>query len=129
MQYTIAEFRANLRKALDAVDRGELVVITRHDTDYIIITSSHWNDSQTAAARTGMTRLVTNDESSDIRPEKITAGASHQNKDDFVEAGKTIEIEEQVCCQATKPCKHWAFDELQQVWVNQLTGRKREVAT
>jgi hypothetical protein len=31
------------------------------------------------------------------------------------------------CCSAQKPCKHWAFDGVEGVWKNELTGGIREV--
>lgn len=34
---------------------------------------------------------------------------------------------EQTCCGKAKPCKHWSYDNLSAVWVNQLSGRKLEV--
>ena len=30
------------------------------------------------------------------------------------------------CCTANKPCKHWQWDELKSVWVNQITLKERE---
>jgi len=30
------------------------------------------------------------------------------------------------CCKANKPCKHWQWDELKSVWVNQITLKERE---
>lgn len=26
------------------------------------------------------------------------------------------------CCQKTSPCKHWKFNDVEQYWVNELTG-------
>lgn len=31
------------------------------------------------------------------------------------------------CCTAKKPCRHWQFDDVNAVWVNQLTNETREV--
>lgn len=31
------------------------------------------------------------------------------------------------CCQLNKPCKHWTFNGLEGVWVNELTGKTRSV--
>ncbi len=31
------------------------------------------------------------------------------------------------CCTKQKPCKHWQFDGVSQVWVNELTGKTRDV--
>ncbi len=31
------------------------------------------------------------------------------------------------CCTKQKPCKHWAYDGNQGLWVNELTGKTREV--
>lgn len=31
------------------------------------------------------------------------------------------------CCQQSKPCKHWHWDEIDQVYRNELTGAVREV--
>jgi len=30
------------------------------------------------------------------------------------------------CCGASKPCKHWSWDGVGGVWVNELTGKTRE---
>lgn len=35
--YNIPEFRKNIRKALNAVDDGEIVAVHRHDTAYLIV--------------------------------------------------------------------------------------------
>lgn len=32
----------------------------------------------------------------------------------------------QVCCLGTNPCKHWIFDGMDGIWVNLLSGDKRE---
>lgn len=32
----------------------------------------------------------------------------------------------QVCCLGTTPCKHWIFDSIDGIWVNLLSGDKRE---
>lgn len=37
MNYTVAEFRKNIREALNAVERGEEVYITRHNKTFAII--------------------------------------------------------------------------------------------
>jgi hypothetical protein len=31
------------------------------------------------------------------------------------------------CCQKAKPCKHWKFDNLNSQWVNELTGKVKEI--
>ncbi len=31
------------------------------------------------------------------------------------------------CCEKAKPCKHWQWDGNRGVWVNELTGKTREV--
>ncbi len=31
------------------------------------------------------------------------------------------------CCQKNKPCKHWQWDGVQSAYVNELTGKVREV--
>ena len=31
------------------------------------------------------------------------------------------------CCQQKRPCKHWSFDGATSTWVNELTGKTKEV--
>jgi hypothetical protein len=31
------------------------------------------------------------------------------------------------CCQKRVPCKHWAFDGIEGLWKNELTGKTREI--
>lgn len=39
-EYTVAEFRSNIRKALNQADAGEIVVISRYGTDYLLVTDN-----------------------------------------------------------------------------------------
>lgn len=36
--------------------------------------------------------------------------------------------EEQPCCSAAAPCKHWSYNGADMTWKNQLSGRIKEVA-
>lgn len=56
-----------MREALNAVEAGEMVVVSRHGISFVLTSASHWNDKQVQAQR-GFTTLVTDEESSDIRP-------------------------------------------------------------
>lgn len=68
-EYSVNEFRANIRKAFNEADRGEAVYIERFDIDYILITKEEWNKTIQLAQKTGMGVLVTDGESSDVRPD------------------------------------------------------------
>lgn len=80
-QYTVPQFRANLREALNAVEAGDMVVVTRHGVSFVLTSASHWNDKQVQAQK-GFTTLVTDQESSDIKPE-----IGHHNKNGFYVLG------------------------------------------
>lgn len=125
MNYSVAEFRKNIRVALDAVERGELVCIKRHDKTFILLTMSDYNEAIVSAAKDGISRLVTDEVSSNIRPdiptpEKNEPVATPPNE--FIEA---LDASEQECCRKKAPCRHWQFQD--DFWVNSLSGRSREV--
>lgn len=40
MEYTVSEFRKNVREILNAVDQGATVYIKRYDTKYLISASA-----------------------------------------------------------------------------------------
>lgn len=173
-----------MREALNLVEAGEMVVITRHKTDFVLTTASHWNDKQVQAQR-GFTTLVTDDTSSNIRPDIKTdgyikpregyksigidpakAGADmsfelQTTKDDDgikIVSAKKIASEPQAalqtiepriknpdtpvrtddewkdaeggelpCCKQSKPCRHWLFNEMTQIWQNSISGRQKQV--
>lgn len=64
MRMTIAEFRKNTREALDAVERGEEVFITRHNKTFAII-------------KAPFNYLTTDGKSYNIRPEIQLPDGSH----------------------------------------------------
>ena len=43
-EYTLAEFRANLRVAFNAADNGEPVIIERYGVDYYLVSKETWDD-------------------------------------------------------------------------------------
>lgn len=43
-EYTLAEFRANLRVAFNAADNGEPVIIERYGVDYYLVSKETWED-------------------------------------------------------------------------------------
>ena len=129
MNYSVAEFRKNIRLALDAVERGEDVHITRHNKTFAII-------------KADFNYLTTDKVSSNIRPDiKNTPVATQQlpdgstaivipvgvekettppSENEFAEA---LDAAEQECCRANAPCKHWAWDPVRMMYVNSLSGR------
>lgn len=146
-----------MREAMNLVEAGEMVVITRHKTDFVLTTAKHWNDKQVQAQR-GFATLVTDDTSSDIRPEIShldSRGMEHsknievdtsghirprvgypagkiasepQAAEDWKDSkGDNFAAGEWSCCQNKTPCKHWYFNDTMQEWVNNLSGRVRQV--
>lgn len=135
MNFTIAEFRKNLREALDAVERGEEVYLTRHNRTFAII-------------KAPFNYLTTDGKSHNIRPDiKNTAGATHQPSKPFGDQEGVIQPRiktpdtpvrtdeewqvaeglEKPCCKANSPCRHWFFQAERNLWVNTLSKREREV--
>lgn len=54
---------------------------------------------------------------------------SQAKEDGFVEVRPFLSGEQSgefPCCDKAKPCQHWSFDG--ELWVNSLSGRKKEVA-
>ena len=43
-EYTLDEFRANLRAAFNAADNGEPVIIERYGVDYYLVSKETWDD-------------------------------------------------------------------------------------
>jgi hypothetical protein len=132
MNYSVAEFRKNIRVALDAVERGELVCIKRHDKTFILLTMSDYNEAIVSAAKDGISRLVTDEVSSNIRPDipKISLEPSAHIQTQSTPPGpnefaKALDASEQECCRKKAPCKHWQFED--GLWINSLSGRSREV--
>lgn len=120
MNYTVAEFRKNIREALNAVERGEEVCITRHNKTFAIL-------------KAPFNYLSDDGKSHDIRPdipEKNKSEAKASNSTDgFVEAGRPLADDsgEFPCCKLPKPCKHWQWDGVEQAYVNSLSGRSKAV--
>ena len=129
MNYSVAEFRKNIRIALDAVDRGEEVFITRHNRTFAII-------------KAPFNYLTTDGESHNIRPDiqKIEPVASQQDRLQPIPARiknpdtpvrtdtewDNAELMERGCCKLKKPCQHWEFNSNTQIWQNSLSGRQKE---
>lgn len=120
MRFTVAELRKNIRVALNAVERGEDVYITRHNKTFAIIKSP-------------VSFLSTGEASINIRPD-IRRESTPVGPNPFVEAGKKspgashqFTPPEHPCCEKQKPCKHWQYDDVRQVWVNSVSGRERGV--
>ena len=133
MRFTVAELRKNIRVALNAVERGEDVYITRHNKTFAIIKSpvSFLSTGEAsinirpdfAKGKDKGVEVVTRFEkgvntviSIDGKPPKKSPGASHQ-----------FTPPEHPCCEKQKPCKHWQYDDVRQVWVNSVSGRERGV--
>lgn len=70
-EYSLSEFRANLREAFNAAEKGEPVYIERYGVTYCLVSAENWNESQTKAAFTGQSQLVTDGESSNVRPDPV----------------------------------------------------------
>lgn len=90
MDYTVAELRKHIKEALDAIERGKVVSVTRYGRKFNI---GIVGDSTT--------------------PRKI---------DEFADA---TEVATLACCRGAKPCKHWVWDSVEQVYKNTLTSNIR----
>ncbi len=155
MNYSVTDFRKNIREALNAVESGKLVTIKRHDKTFIVMTMWDYNQAIVEAAKDGVSRLVTDEVSSNIRPDlkkiadlpdgKIklvstpvepnpfavvpprdkTPDTEVKNLDD-----EFVEAGKRVgglpCCLKAKPCQHWQWDTDNAQWVNILSGEKRD---
>ena len=114
MNYSISEFRKNIREALNKVEAGELVTITRHDKMFKI--------SQAGTTRPiiegGTSFLVQTDKGGDeynlVPPKKIESD-SQANKNELP------------CCSKNTPCKHWVWNEATSSYMNILSNRERAV--
>ncbi len=115
MNYTVAEFRKNIREALNAVERGEEVYITRHNKTFAII-------------KAPFNYLSDDGKSHDIRPDIPEKNNSFPQAEttNWQEAGVDPSGELQ-CCKGVRPCKHWQWDGNQQAYINSLSGRAKEV--
>ena len=153
MNYTVAEFRKNIREALNAVERGEEVYITRHNKTFAIIKApfnylSDDGKSHDIRPDFGVTPVAiknelaekNNSEAKASLIEEITgqmAKAEADRKDletiimgnSFIEAGSPHADDggEFPCCKLPKPCKHWQWDGVEQAYVNSLSGRSKAV--
>ena len=168
LNYTVAEFRKNIREALNAVERGEEVYITRHNKTFAIIKApfnylsddgkSHdirpdipfKNGLGTDMSDLTASRIDTRgeeysqnievDTSGHIRPrqgfpknsfpqaENIDLNAAME-QGGWEQAGspRPDDSGEFPCCKLPKPCKHWQWDGVEQAYINNLSGRKKEV--
>ena len=73
-EYNLSEFRKNTRKAFDEAERGEPVYIERYGEDFILISKKNWNDTMALKSQ-GVSTLITDEVSSDIRPDVPTPPA------------------------------------------------------
>lgn len=129
MNYTVAEFRKNIREALNAVERGEDVYITRHNKTFAIIKApfNYLNDDgKSHNIRPDIPKREKWADDQKTVTVKNNSEAKASNTDDFVEAG-VDPSGELACCKGVKPCKHWQWDGVEQAYVNTLSGRKKEV--
>lgn len=136
MNYSVSEFRKNIRTALDIAEAGGTVTIQRHDKTFILLTMLNYNEAIVSAAKDGVSRLVTYEESANIRPDIVTSEAIPANVVMLsTPKGENIVIRniasdsqanEQPCCEKRTPCKHWVWSEDQQVYTNTLSNRERQ---
>lgn len=138
----ISEFRKDIKNQFDKAATHQLVAIERGGVTFILLTMWDYNEAIVSAAKDGVSKLITDEVSSNVRPdithlvgtdpkktnhlEKIEPVASQLTSefDVAVEAGKSVPI----CCTRSKPCQHWQFDGQKEAWVNSITGEERGVA-
>lgn len=119
----MAEFRRNIRVALNEVERGESVYITRHNRTFAVIKSP-------------VSFLKTGEASINIRPDvpkknnRLPSATNEGAKAWNAGAKNHLNVPqttagEQACCSTAKPCRHWQWDSDNTVWINSLSGRER----
>lgn len=147
--FSIIEFRNQLRKALSLTERGERVFVKRFGEFYEII--HRGSNLKIEGDRVPNIPKPLSEEEKFIgagerkpehsfkiqSPKKIASEPSAQFKeigprvktpetpfrtdDEWEEA----EQAESPCCKLKRPCKHWQFDDVNQVWRNSISGRER----
>jgi len=130
---TAAEFRKQMKMALDYCVQGGVVEIDRMGQTFIVMyqgRGQHVVRMSNPVAENRIKELAEHhpDGGSVIKipfTKKITSepSALEGEFDVAVEAGKSIPK----CCTLKNPCKHWQFDSSKELWVNSITGATREV--
>ena len=139
---TVAEFRKQMKMALDYCVQGGVIEIDRMGQKFILM----YEGRDQSVVR--MNHLKDDGESHNIRPDvgvipmaveeiecmrippmqspkkiSLEPSALKGEFDTAVEAGKSIPK----CCTLKNPCKHWQFDGNRELWVNSITGETKEI--
>lgn len=131
MNYSVAEFRRNIRAALDLAASGEDVFINRHDRVFKLVAFGVSGrvialpEKNTAGATPHKADPAFQDEIGEIQPRIKTPGTPFRTDEEWKEA----EALEQSCCQKKSPCRHWFYSPERALWINTLSQREREIAT
>lgn len=141
---TVAEFRKQMKMALDYCVQGGTIEIDRMGQTFVLMYQPRGTailrgnilpddggshnirpDVQSVAAELSEPPTPVEDVKANIEaimsPEKNTA-----EPDGFKEAGAKDLLP---CCKLKTPCKHWQFDSDRSLWVNTINGDTREVET
>jgi hypothetical protein len=118
--YSIKEFRDNMREALNLVEAGEIVQITRFDTIFEI--SIRAKKSDAPSVRASLAGKGADPSLINTVPARIkTPDTPFRTDEEWQEA----EGLEKPCCKLKRPCQHWVWNDTTMVWQNTLSGRER----
>lgn len=129
---TVAEFRKNIKAALDYALEGGVVIVDRMGQKFMLnniprdMNLSIGYDPASGKDKgvevitrfeKGVNTVISIDGKA---PQKNIAGATPQPLAPVADPLPA-------CCSKANPCKHWEFNELTQEWVNSINGERKGV--